>query len=115
MKEKNPIELVEDMTSDLNLRIPAIDNLPQDIEKIVLLLSNQLEEEISEDDTSFIIYLLGAIRRNYDSRFIPSLIKLLKLSDIEITFRIQCVHALSCFGSQSLPIFFISNSICFRK
>ncbi len=94
MKKYPPIDPVTDAQADLIQRIEALNLFLDRAEKIVQFLIEQLESELSRDDTRFVIYLFGAIRKVYDRRSIPPLIKILHDGEVELTFRMQCIAVL---------------------
>ncbi|HSE32937.1 MAG TPA: hypothetical protein VLA93_15290 [Pyrinomonadaceae bacterium] len=88
-------QAITDETLDQHARIQALDRLGEGgVDASVLdLLKSQIDKELSGDDSRFVIYLLGAIRRIFDRRAVAILRDLLKRR-IDISFRSQCIAGL---------------------
>lgn len=102
MEDQRSIALIQDPGADLIDRIRALEVLLEGDARIVPSLIEQLETELDRDDTRFVIYLFGAIGQVYDRRWVSPLAKLLRRSEVELTFRMQCVKVLQEFYQQSL-------------
>lgn len=86
---------VADRGLDLHKRIGALGELVDEATDGATLtaVARQIDDELSGDDTRFVIYLIGALRRIYDRAAIDIFIDLLK-RPIDLSFRSQSVIGL---------------------
>jgi len=97
-------ETIRDVTLDPSERSEALERLlaeRQSDPSVIVGLSKQLDAELEGNDQRFVIYLLGAIRRIFDRRAVPTLISLLR-RPVEITFRSQSISGLSELYNHSI-------------
>jgi hypothetical protein len=95
MRKNHSTDPIVSADAELALRVEALDHFWHRVEHLVPFLYGQIDAELAQENTAFVLSLLGAAAKLYDRKQIPHLTKLARRKEADLAFRIQSLLLLT--------------------